>query len=212
MPTSSDDLLLFNALLLGSDQALTTLLHSYHNYLTVVASRYIRDRDIVQDVIHDVFTDLWQSHKQVELTCSVKSYLRGAVINKCLNHIRRQLTIPTTDGEMTEQVTSEASPLDMLDMQDLQVTIAQIVDRLPDKCREVYLLSRKEGKTHKEIAVLLATSTKTIENHITRALRDLRQGLQAQGWPSKLVLLILTSSVLGDTLSFCNTINGDILL
>jgi RNA polymerase sigma-70 factor (ECF subfamily) len=210
--TPQDDQLLFDAMVLGQDYALEVLLRQYHNYLTVVAGRYLSDGNAVQDVIHDVFTDLWQSGKQIDISCSVKSYLRGAVTNKCLSTIRRQRSAPNTREEIVDQAGDTASPLDLLDMKDLRLAIAKIVAQLPERCREVYLLSRNEGKTHKEIAALLDTSTKTVENHITRALRDLRQGLQRQGWPAKLVLLIFTITVLGDTLIFCNTINRDILL
>ena len=83
----------FQEMLKGDQRALKTLLHDYHNYLVVVGLRYLSDRQRVEDVIHDVFADLWNSNKEVRINSGVKSFLRGAVVNKCLAIIRKESRI-----------------------------------------------------------------------------------------------------------------------
>jgi len=85
----------------------------------------------------------------------------------------------------------------------LQKKIQSIVDQLPEKCKAVFELSRVEGKSHAEISELLDISKKTIENHMTRALRSLREGLKEQ---ELLFLIGLIIIGLGDYGVLCNTI------
>ena len=75
-------------MLQGDEQSLSILLSDYHNYLVVVGTRYLKDRQRVEDVIQDLFADLWNSNKDISITAGVKSFLRGAVVNKCLAIIR----------------------------------------------------------------------------------------------------------------------------
>ncbi|MEM9547932.1 MAG: RNA polymerase sigma-70 factor [Bacteroidota bacterium] len=162
----------------GDHEALKTLLHAYHNYLAVVGLRYLSDRQRVEDVIHDVFADLWNSKKETQITSGVKSFLRGAVVNKCLAIIRKENRITLVEEHDYALADSKASADQMLDRDHLKQVIDDIVERLPEKCREVFLLSRVEGLSQREISEQLGISKKTIENHMTKALKTLRNELR----------------------------------
>jgi len=174
------------------EHALKLLLEEYHNYLVVVGLRYLRDRQRVEDVIQDLFADLWNKGENVEIKCSVKSYLRGSVINKCLAIIRKESRIELVEEQDHNLESNSIPPDQLMDRDNLQMAIDEIVSELPDKCRQVFLLSRNEGKSHAEIAEKLGISKKTIENHISKALRELRMKLTRK---ELLILFIILKKI-----------------
>ena len=164
-------------MLRGNDLALRSLLSTYHNYLVVVGLRYLTNRQRVEDVIHDTFADLWNKQKEIEVQ-SVKSFLRGAVVNKCLAIIRKESRIDLVEDHSHNLSTSEPSADQYIDRDNLEKEIHLIIDGLSEKCGQVFKLSRFEGMSHQEISKVMGISKKTIENHMTRALRTLRDQLK----------------------------------
>lgn len=173
-------------MLRGNDLALRSLLSTYHNYLVVVGLRYLTDRHRVEDVIHDTFADLWNNQKEIDVQ-SVKSFLRGAVVNKCLAIIRKESRIDLVEDHSHDLSSSEPSPDQYIDRDNLEKEIHAIIDALPEKCGQVFKLSRLEGKSHQEISDQMGISKKTIENHMTKALRTLRDQLKRK----ELLLILL---------------------
>lgn len=167
----------FQAMLHGNDLALRSLLSSYHNYLVVVGLRYLSDRQRVEDVIHDTFADLWNKQKDIEVQ-SVKSFLRGAIVNKCLAIIRKERRIDLVDDHSHDIASNTPTPDQYLDRAQLEKEILKIIAQLPSKCQQVFKLSRFDGRSHQEISDKMGISKKTIENHMTKALRTLRDQLK----------------------------------
>jgi len=181
----------FERMLGGDEKSLGILLSKYHNYLVVVGLRYLSDRQRVDDVIHDAFADLWNSQKDVSINTEVKFFLRGVVINKCLAIIRKDNRMDYVDSFDLQMVDKAPTPDQILDANQLQAKIDSILEQLPEKCRQVFLLSRREGKSHKEIAALMDISTKTIENHMSRALRTFREQLKGRQLYYFLVIMMM---------------------
>ena len=183
----------------GDQKALKDLLQLYHNYLVVVGLRYLSDKQRVEDVIHDVFADLWNKQKEIQITCGVKSFLRGAVVNKCLAIIRKESRITLVEEHDYSLSDTRASADQILDRDNLQSAIDLIVQNLPEKCREVFRLSRVEGLSHKEISEQLGISKKTIENHMTKALKTLRSELKRKEFLISIFILIIFDLLIGAT-------------
>ena len=174
----------------GDEKALSLLLNEYHNYLMVVGLRYLSDKQRVEDVIHDVFADLWQRKNAVEISVGVKSFFRGAVINKCLAIIRKDSRMDYVENHNSTLPANQASPDQIVDHDNLKKIIDNIVDDLPEKCQAVFRMSRYEGKSHQEIADTLGISKKTIENHMTKALKTLKSELKRKELLSIIFILI----------------------
>jgi len=189
----------FQQMLNGDQKALKDLLQLYHNYLVVVGLRYLSDKQRVEDVIHDVFADLWNKQKEIQITCGVKSFLRGAVVNKCLAIIRKESRITLVEEHDYSLSDTRASADQILDRDNLQSAIDLIVQNLPEKCREVFRLSRVEGLSHKEISEQLGISKKTIENHMTKALKTLRSELKRKEFLISIFILIIFDLLIGAT-------------
>jgi len=197
---------IFNRFLNGEQLALKTLLDEYHNYLTVVGLRYLRDKPRVQDVIHDVMADLWNSKKEIEISTSVKSFLRGAVINKCLAVIRKESREDLVEHHSYDLSDDAPSQLHQMEADELQLKIEQIISGLPDKCREVFTMCRLKGKSHQEVSDALGISKKTIENHMTKALKALRTGLSDAEILSFYIIFQIYGNWIGESMILCNTI------
>ena len=181
----------------GDEKSLGILLSQYHNYLIVVGLRYLNDKQRVEDVIHDLFADLWNTKKEIVITAGVKSFLRGAVINKCLAIIRKDSKIDLVEQHSYDLSDNSPSADQFIDRDNLKLRIDEIVNSLPEKCRKVFHLSRYEGKSHQEISDLMDISKKTIENHMTKALKTLKTGLQRKELMVIVFLLIKNNILLG---------------
>ena len=177
----------------GDERALKALLTEYHNYLVVVGMRYLNDKQRVNDVIHDVLADLWNSKKDIELKAGAKSFLRGAVINKCLAIIRKEQRIDLVEEQDLNIVDHQPTPDRVLEGKSLKEEVDRLIDSLPEKCKVVFVKSRIEGKSHREISDELEISKKTIENHMTKALKTLRSGLKEKELLT-IVLMILANA------------------
>lgn len=177
----------FQAMLQGESEGLQFLLQEYHNYMVVVGMRYLNDRQRVEDVIHDIFADLWNCGRKVDIQYGVKSYLRGSVINKCLSIIRKEDRIDLVEEHSFDLQDGSFSVVEEIDAAELKKRIDELVYTLPPKCRAVFIKSRLEGKSQAEIAEELSISKKTIENHMSKALKILKNGLKDR----ELMILVL---------------------
>jgi RNA polymerase sigma-70 factor (ECF subfamily) len=183
-PTPESDSELFAALRTGSTVALDELFRRHYVALCRTAVRLIQDRAAAEDIVQDTFASLWSKRSTLTTTPdAVGAYLGRAVRNRCLNYLRDRKRIPVDEGAAQPQVASASpSPAAVLEIQELQHRINQAIDRLPERCRLVFVMSRMEDMSHRQIAEDLNISTKTVENQMTRAYRFLRQWLAVLFW------------------------------
>lgn len=181
-PTSATDSDLFGALRRGEPAALDELFRRHYVNLCRVALRLVLDEATAEDIVQEVFAGLWTKRNQLPAnTDSVGPYLRRAVRNRSLNYLRDRKRIPIDDAELPETpIGAEAQPGAALERAELKQRIHRAIDRLPERCRLIFVMSRIEQMTHREIADGLGISTKTVENQMTRAYRFLRQWLGSE--------------------------------
>lgn len=161
--------------------AFRTLFDAYYKYLTVTAYRYLNDGEKAKDIAQDAFVELWNRRDSLEITSGLKAYLRRAVVNKCLNYIKREKRIDFSEPAQLPETSTTHDAVDKLAAADLQTTVQTAIDTLPERCRLIFCMSRYDQKSHKEIAAELNISTKTIENQITWALKTLRAAIARMG-------------------------------
>lgn len=155
------------------DLAIEWLFRAYFPYLCTTIYQFIPNGPLAEDLAQDVFFDLWRRREEINITGSLKAYLRKAAINKALNKIRdlksqSEADLPPSDNPL---------PPRPLEVEELSQRIDWAIDQLPERCRLVFLLSRYEDLTYKEIAHKLEISEKTVENQIVKALKLLRRHL-----------------------------------
>ena len=132
--------------------------------------------DWAYNCVQDVFVDVWNRKNSLVLTASIQAYLRKAVVYKTIDFIRSKKHTFTPIDQI--DVPTSASITDSIEAEELRLKIHSLIDELPTRCRLIFVLSRFEHLSHKEISQELDISTKTIENQITKALKHLRKGLQ----------------------------------
>ena len=173
----------------GDETAFRQLFDVYYKYLTVTAYHYLHESEKAKDMAQDAFVELWNRKDNLQINSGLKSYLRQTVVNKCLNYLKREKRL--NFSETADLPDAPIAPIAQQELEaaDMQQVIQTAIDRLPDRCRIIFCMSRFEEKTHKEIAQALGISTKTIETQMTRALRSLRAAIRQH---TTLLLLIST--------------------
>jgi RNA polymerase sigma-70 factor (family 1) len=173
--SNSSDQKLAAQLANGSTVAFKLIYEKYSRKLYTAAFNLLRDKPACEDLIHDLFVDLWTKRDHHHIL-HLAPYLFLAVKNRVLMHIRSKkinIDISTLDlGSQNDTVE------DMLSKKEITNIVNTQLHHLPEKCREIYALSRVENRSHKEIAALKGIAVKTVENQITIALRKLRPSLQ----------------------------------
>ena len=161
-----------------TEKAIEALFQLYYIYLCQAAFRIVTDSQLAEDLTQEVFFELWRKKEGIAFTISIKAYLRRAVVNKALNHIRDRKKITDDEDKMLNVESTAPSAMQLLDSEELQQLIDRSIDELPEKCRLVFVLSRFEEMSYQEIADHLGISIKTVENQIVKALKHMRIALQ----------------------------------
>lgn len=141
--------------------------------------RYVRGRDIAEELVQDVFLKFWAKRAGLSDIDALRTYLFRAARNTALNWLRRQKLERRWQEEEAASWEPEApeSTDDESSEQELAAAVRVAIDRLPPRCREVFILSRDGGLTYAEIARALEISIKTVETQMGRALKSLRVSL-----------------------------------
>ena len=170
---------LFDALAKGDEQAFTVLYEKYWEKLFVVALNRVQSVEVAKELVQDLFTALWKNRSRIVIRKNVSSYLFGALRNIILDHIRQEIVREKYIRHISRfHHSQDNSTADQLGLSDLNNAMKEAVDHLPPRCRQVYELSRNEHFSNREIADRLHISHKTVENHITKALKILRHYLR----------------------------------
>ena len=169
---------------LGNDtRQLEALFKAHYADLCRTAYRLLKDEDAAEDIVQEVFLKLWNQKDELVINTSPKAYLARAVSNASLNYLerhKRQVNMEPEDFSAIMHVASEVE--DGLHYQELENSVSEAIDALPPRCKAVYVLSRYEDKSYKEIAEDLDISVKTVENQMGKALKDIRSYLTRFGF------------------------------
>ena len=150
----------------------STHFQTYYRPLCLYALRILEDTHEAEDVVQDVFTSLWNKKETISDISSLKSYLFTSVKNNCLNRLRKNSQF--TDIKDIDLI-EENNDDDKIYRAELEAKLWKMIDELPERQREILLMAKRDGMSYKEIAKITGISVKTVENHVTRAIRTLRK-------------------------------------
>lgn len=177
----------------GDEKALRSIFDRHYPLLIGDIYRILPDEDTCQDLAQEVIVELWRKRESIVIHSSLRAYLRKSAINRALNHLKTQRRTLLDDAEKFADLADNSShEIALRENQDnLEKALHKAIDKLPERCRIVFSLSRFENRSHKEIAAELGISVKTIENQITKAMKLLRQSLSVLAVLSPAVILWL---------------------
>ncbi len=140
--------------------------------LLAFAYKWSDDSLLAEDLVQEVFAKLWQKRHEISLDDSIDALLYTMLRNRLINAYQRQLQerVATTNF-----ITPDAEPLDQESTDETILKIEQYIEELPPRCKEVFLMSKRDGLTYQEIASELSLSIKSVEKHISKALKILRK-------------------------------------
>jgi len=155
-------------------RAFEELYNRYWPLLVNAAYKRLNCREKAEDLVQNIFIDLYQRRTAIELSISLKSYLKQALKFKILNEYRAQGIRAKYQRSLFFNPDCKNDFTHALEAKELEKKVDTVLNRLPDKCRQVFLLSRKENLSNKDISVGLNISVSTVEKHITKALKTIR--------------------------------------
>jgi len=172
--------------------AFTEIYRRYSEKLLIMGYSYSKDRELAEEIVQEVFVGLWERRSLLSVE-KLQAYLATSIkfsVFKAIYKQRRRAEIVVENYE-PQYATFE----EMLHAKFLQEFIDGLVEQLPEKCSKVYTLSRQDGLNNREIAERLNISEKTVEAHLTKALKSVRKSLRERG-----IFILLISNVLEDIL------------
>ena len=170
---------LINRLIKGDQTAFELLFHAYYSGLVVYASQFTFDRDEAEEIVQDFFVRCWQKHHSIQPHESIRNYFFSSIKNRSLNYLKHKKIEEYYIQQLS--VISESHLVynqDLYNPTELQEKIKNSIALLPERCREIFTMSRIQGLKNEEIALQLNLSKRTIETQISNALKVLRVELK----------------------------------
>lgn len=185
--STASDKLLIEQISKGNELAFAHFYNRHWDSVFISAFKVLKDEEACKDIVQELFLGIWESTNLKEIE-NVKGYLHKSVRYKVLMLLRKEKvsekhlsTMETLVGNTTEE---------QLDFVEMNETIEKSIEALPTKCQEVFRLSRLENLTNQEIAQRLSISIRTVETHISNALRQIRSKLGSSAAASFIILLL----------------------
>jgi RNA polymerase sigma-70 factor (ECF subfamily) len=168
------------------------LYKTYQPGLVNFAYFYLKNEQEAIDTVQELFMNIWEKREAFPTTENPKAYLMTAVKHRCFNKLNRNKVQNNSLDTLEEVIISPDTTVSNLEAKQTEATIKNAINTLPEKCREIFILSRYEQLSYKEIANILGISAKTVENQISNAIKVIRKSI--------LIFLALIFSVLENIL------------
>jgi RNA polymerase sigma-70 factor (ECF subfamily) len=165
----------------GDKQEFEKLFRSSYVSLVRYARVLLKDHDMAEEIVQDLFFRLWQGRENLKIESSLNGYLFRSVHNRSLHYLEHLKVVSRHAGEIAaESPVSSDSVTEDIYYSELQEKVTRVLDRLPERCRAIFRMSRFEGLKYNEIADKLSVSLKTVEADMGKALREFRKALAEQ--------------------------------
>lgn len=175
----------------GDVEAFDLIYDKYSGKLYSFGLKYLRSTAEAEELVQSVFLKLWENHKKLIKESSFKSYLFTIAYNDiCKLFRKRKYRQKFIDDSLYENSQSSSEIEDGIDYQSVLDQVQTIVDKLPERQKTIFLKSRQEGKSTKEIAEEVSLSPGTVDNYISETLRFIRNRLQNEDFALMLFLTL----------------------
>jgi RNA polymerase sigma-70 factor (ECF subfamily) len=179
------DIIIFKQIQANDRLALNTLFTQYYDKLCRFANTYLRHAAQAEEVVADVFVYLWKNRHQLTIEKNLNAYLYIAVKHAALAVLKKQQPLYEDIDDILLQTdfADSTTPEQSLVHKELQQHIDLAIGALPHRCKQVFMMSRFDNLTYREISKILDISENTVENHLVKALGHLRKALRQYQYP-----------------------------
>ena len=158
--------------------AFDEIYNRYWDKLYGAAYKRVKSPETAEEIVQDIFTDLWERRKTLDIKSELLVYLFTAIKYRVINYIHKEIVKNNyVNTHFSELSVYDNSTEEKIFVDDLKSSLQNQVQLLPIKCKQVFEMSRNDHQSNKQIANQLGISEKTVENQITKALRRLRTSL-----------------------------------
>lgn len=173
-----NDIKLVEKLQKGNVEAFDLIYEKYSVKLYTFGLKYLKSTAETEELVQSIFLKLWENHKKLRIESSFKSYLFTIAYNDiCKLFRRRYYQQKFIDETLYENYQASSAVEEKIDFQSVIERVQQIVNKLPERKKTVFLMSRQDGKSSKEIAEELRLSPGTVDNYISEAIKFIRNRL-----------------------------------
>lgn len=169
---------IFGRIKKGDEKAFESLFHKYYGLLCAYGATILGDRDAAEELVQDFFVKLWEKRESISVESSVNNYLYRSVRNLCINYINHNKIKQNYARQMSENSEIQIDEDIVFPEPDIFDKIEEGINALPEKRREIFRLSRRDGLKYHQIAEKLQISVKTVETQMSLAFKSLREQLK----------------------------------
>ncbi|WP_461532464.1 RNA polymerase sigma factor [Sinomicrobium sp.] len=173
----SNDSFLIKGLKEGDEKAYVYMVSQYNKRLYGYALSLTNNHMMAEDILQNIFLRTWEDRRRLYINSSVQNYLFKSVHNEFINQYKKNRSTMLLELKYHEALLKMVKDTDTTQLEERIEQVKKEIENLPPKCREAFVLSRKEGLTNIEISEYLNISVKTVESHITKAFSILRKRL-----------------------------------
>ena len=164
----------------GDKKILREIFEAHYPMVVHTIYKMVPDRMLAEDLGQEVFIKLWEKRNQIQVNSNLGGYLRRMAINEAIAHLRKKSRFQAEEIEERHIKDHEPDVAQQLFGKELKTKIQMAIEALPPRCRTIFVLSRQEELSYREIAEKLSISIKTVENQMGKALKNLREALQGE--------------------------------
>lgn len=162
----------------GDIASFEDLFHRYYSGLCGYSESLVGMKEVAEEVVQDVFFNIWKNRETLHIRQSLQSYLYRAAYNNSMMHLRKMRREHfMEDHASPEPRLDEPDPSQLIQLDEVSQLISQTLERLPERTREIFRLNRQEGLKYREIAQRLSISEKTVEANMGKALKALKNSM-----------------------------------
>lgn len=162
----------------GDRESFNQIFRRYYSPLVRFCVRFVADADQAAEIVQDLFVKLWTNRERLSFTISFESYMMRSVRNAAITYINKERAHTDANERIYTDESDANDPSETLQSNNLEASYQKVLATMPEKRREVFLASRFEGLKYVEIAQKLGLSQKTVEAHMSAAIKQLREGLK----------------------------------
>jgi RNA polymerase sigma-70 factor, ECF subfamily len=157
--------------------ALNTLFAQYYQKLCTFAYTFVKNSEEAEEIVADVFVTIWKNRHTLTIQTNLKAYLYTSVKNACLAFIKKRYPVLQNIEEvlLDTALFDVNTPLQALELNEFDEYLHREIDKLPARCKQIFLMSRMEQLSYREIGEVLGIVEKTVENQLVKALSILRK-------------------------------------
>lgn len=162
---------------IDSNKAFKEIYLAYYPGLCLYANSYTRDKQVSEDLVQNILLRFWENRASFNVQQDIKSYLYKSVYNSFIDSVRKEKTLNKNLEDLRYSMLSSINEEDQETIDERIAVLKTEIEKLPERCKEIFILNKYESLKYQQIAEKLNISINTVENQIGKAYKILRMKL-----------------------------------